>query len=254
MKHQDYSRKLWEAEIKHTPIPSFSADFNGALPDAYKIQAETANTRIKAGEKLVGYKIGLTSLEAQKHFGITHPDFGHLFESMRLENGAVCPTEKLIAPKVEAEIAFIMGSDLKGPGVTVDQAKDAVESVVGALEIIDSRFEKWKINAFDTIADNGSSCRFVLGNRRLSLKEVDLPFIGMALSKDDEVMLTACGAAVMGNPLEALCFLANELSKFGRHLEEGHVVLSGSLGGMISMEKGVTYSAELLGLGKVSVQ
>lgn len=254
MKHEEYSKKLWEAEVKHAPISSFSEDFGGDLLEAYKIQDLVAQGRLKAGEKLVGYKIGLTSLQAQKHFGISHPDFGHLFETMQLKNGSACPLEKLIAPKVEAEIAFILGKDLKGPGVTAQTVAEAVESVVGALEIIDSRFENWKINAFDTIADNGSSCRFVLGEKRVNLKELDLPFVGMALSKGEEVQLTACGAAVMGNPLEALAFLANELSKHGKELKKGHVVLSGSLGGMLSMEKGAHYSAELLGLGKVSVK
>lgn len=252
-RHEALAQKLWDSETNRKAIQPFSLEFGSKIEDAYQIQCSTAQLRLSRGEKLVGYKIGLTSLEAQKHFGISHPDFGHLFESMEIKTGSKVNLNELIQPKIEAEIAFMMGADLKGPGVTYEQAKRAVAYVCAALEIIDSRFENWKIGAFDTIADNGSSARFVLGETRMPLSELDLPHLGMALSKNNEVQLTAAGAAVMGDPIQAVCFLANELARVGKCLEKGQIVLSGSLGGMLTMEKGTIYSAEILKLGKVWV-
>ena len=163
-------------------------------------------------------------------------------------------TSDLIQPKIEGEIAFVLGRDLKGPGITVVDAIGAVDYAVAALEIIDSRIKDWKITAVDTISDNGSSARFVLGGIKRPLAGLNLPHLGMCLSKNGEVALTAAGAAVMGNPLNALVFLANELGSQGELLKAGQVVLSGSLGGMIAVRPREFYSCEIASLGRVSVR
>lgn len=246
--------ELHVAETTREPIEPLTERFHLDLDAAYQVQMMNAARSLKQGNRLVGYKIGLTSLEAQKHFGITHPDFGHLFHTMVLDQDAEFDVSTLIQPKIEAEVAFILGRDLKGPGVTIAEAARAVDSVMGAFEIIDSRIKDWRIKAADTIADNGSSSRFVLAGTPVRLTELDLPHVGMALSKNGEVSLTASGAAVMGNPLNALVFLANELGEHGRPLMAGEVILSGSLGGMLPMRPGEFYTAEFLKLGRVGLR
>lgn len=245
---------LYEAETKRIPIEPLSDKHNLSLDAAYQVQMMNAARCLKQGKKLVGYKIGLTSLEAQKHFNLTHPDFGHLFDTMVIDGDSELDLNELISPKIEGEIAFVLGRDLQGPGITVAEAIRSVDSVMGAFEIIDSRIRDWKIKASDTIADNGSSARVVLTGKPTSLKHLDLPHVGMALSKNGEVTLTACGAAVMGNPLNALVFLANELGNHGRSLLAGEVILSGSLGGMIAMKPNENYTAEFLKLGRVDIR
>jgi 2-oxopent-4-enoate hydratase len=251
---QNLADKLFEAEKSRTPIDPLSADAKLSLEDAYGIQLRNAARQLHHGGRLVGYKIGLTSREAQKQFGVFEPDFGHLFESMAvLEDGELVLSE-LIQPKIEGEIAFLLARELKGPGVTALDALLAVDSALVCMEIVDSRIANWKIKGVDTIADNGSSSRFVVGARRVSLKNLDLPLLGMALSKNGEVQATGAGAAVMGNPLNAVAFLANELAKFDRGLLPGQVVLSGAVSAMLPVKAGEFYTCEMAKLGKVTVR
>jgi 2-keto-4-pentenoate hydratase len=151
-------------------------------------------------------------------------------------------------------MAVVLGRDLKGPGVTIVDVLDAVEYATTALEIIDSRIKDWKITATDTISDNGSSALFVLSSVKQSITGIDLSSLGMALSQNGEVRVTGAGAAVMGNPLGAVVFLANELGKHDRSLLAGEVILSGSLAGMLSISSGDFYTCEIASLGKTSVR
>ncbi len=252
---QSLADRLHWAEEKRTPIEALTTTEKGlTMEDAYGIQLRNAARQLHHGARLVGYKIGLTSREAQKHFGVFEPDFGHLFENMCLPEDGECVLSELIQPKIEGEIAFVMGKELKGPGVTAFEALAAVDSAMVCMEIVDSRIAGWKIKAIDTIADNGSSSRFVMSARRVSLRDLNLPLLGMAISKDGEVQSTGAGAAVMGNPLNAVAFLANELAKFDRGLLPGQVVLSGAISSMITMKAGEFYTCEMAKLGRVTLR
>jgi 2-keto-4-pentenoate hydratase len=247
--------KLDKAEATCVPISPLVETYPGMEEkDAYQIQWMVASRALRAQRHLVGYKIGLTSLEAQKHFKVFEPDYGHLFDSMSVNEESEIYLHKLIQPKIEGEIAFVLGQDLKGPGITPAQVMKAVDYVTTSFEIIDSRIQNWKITAKDTIADNGSSARFVLAGKKTKLDGLALPHLGMALYKNNEVVITGAGSAVMGNPLNAVAFLANLLAQQDRGLLEGQVVLSGSIGGMVSMSPGDHFSVEIQTLGKVSVR
>lgn len=222
--------------------------------DSYQIQWMVASRALRAQRRLVGYKIGLTSLEAQKHFKVFEPDYGHLFDSMSVPEDSELDLSKLIQPKIEGEIAFVLGRDLKGPGITPSQVLRAIDYVTACFEVIDSRIKNWKITARDTIADNGSSARFILAGQKTKIEKVSLPQLGMALTKNNEVVVTGSGAAVMGNPINAVAFLANMLGKHDRALLEGQVVLSGSIGGMVSMQSGDHFSVEIQKLGRATIR
>lgn len=246
---------LHQAEESRSPIEALSTSFPQlTLEDAYEIQLINAKRAQSSGRRLVGYKLGLTSEAAQKHFGVFEPDFGHLFADMCVMDAGVIQLNGLIAPKIEGELAFVLSGDLRGPNVTMVDVIRNVEYVMVSLEIIDSRIRDWKIGAVDTIADNGSSSRFVLGGKKIRLDELDLPSAKMSLNRNKKTVVTATGSAVMGNPLNAVVFLANELAKFGSGLEAGQVILSGSLGGMIDMVAGETYTCVIPSLGTVSVR
>lgn len=252
---QNLAEQLQRAETERVAVEPFSARFPELNVDVSRdIQLINVARRLREGERIVGYKLGLTSREAQAHFKVFQPDFGHLFETMSVEEEGVLELKSLIRPKIEAEIAFVMGKDLRGPGVTVADAAVSVDCALASLEIIDSRFKDWKVTAADLIADNAASSRFVLGSVPRKITDLDLTSIGMALSCNGEVMVTASGAAVMGSPLNAIVFLANQLGKSGRGLQAGDIVLSGSLGGMLNITATASYTAEFQGLGRVSVR
>ncbi|MBM4302841.1 MAG: hypothetical protein FJ112_00775 [Deltaproteobacteria bacterium] len=247
--------KLDRAEATCTPVPSLVETYpQMEQKDAYQIQWMVASRALRAQRHLVGYKIGLTSLEAQKHFKVFEPDYGHLFDSMSVNQDSELDLTKLIQPRIEGEIAFVLGRDLRGPGITPAHVMRAVEFVTTSFEIIDSRIQNWKITARDTIADNGSSARFVLSGKKQKLEGLNLAHLGMALSKNGEVVVTGSGAAVMGCPLNAVAFLANTLAVHDRGLLEGQIILSGSIGGMVSMQSGDHFSVEIQKLGRVTVR
>ncbi len=247
--------KLDKAEATCTPIAPLVQSYPAMEEkDAYQIQWMVASRALRAQRRLVGYKIGLTSLEAQKHFNVFEPDYGHLFDSMAISEDSEIDLSKLIQPKIEGEIAFVLGRDLKGPGITPSQVIRAIDYVTTSFEVIDSRIKDWKITAKDTIADNGSSARYILAGQKTPLEKVHLPHLGMALCKNNEVVVTGSGAAVMGNPINAIAFLANTLGKHDRALLEGQVVLSGSIGGMVSMQSGDHFSVEIHKLGRANIR
>jgi 2-keto-4-pentenoate hydratase len=244
-----------EAERKTTPIAALSKQVPDITKEeAREIQELNVGRKMRLGHRVVGYKIGLTNREAQKHFNVFEPDMGHLFDSMSGMHQGEIDLTQLIQPKIEGEIAFVLGRDLRGPGITIADALDAVDSVFVALEIIDCRYDSWRITHPDLIADNGASGRFVLAPIRKRLRNLDLGSVGMALSQNGEVMTTGAGSAVMGNPVEALVFLANELGKRSRHLHAGEIILSGAVTGMLSVSPGDSFTCEAANLGQVSIR
>lgn len=220
---------------------------------AYAVQQRVNQARVAAGATVVGHKIGLTSAAVQAQLGVDRPDFGLLFDDMGYASGAEVPMERLLQPKVEAEIAFVLAEDLEVGPLDVAQVRSAVAYAVAALEIVDSRVAAWDISYGDTVADNASSGLYVLGGRQVSLTDVEPLAVEMSMSIDGEVVSTGTGAACLGDPLAALSWLARTAREVGTPLRAGHVVLSGALGAMAPVTEGAHVSAEVSGLGSVSV-
>jgi len=222
--------------------------------EAYRIQLAFIELKKAAGAKVVGKKIGLTSKAMQKMLNVDQPDYGHILDGMVLQDGAQFRVAELIQPKIEAEIAFIMDRDLKGPGVTPMQVMAATRFVVPALEIIDSRIEGWQIKLCDTIADNASSARVVLGSSPRRVDERDLKLVGMILEKNGDIVQTGAGGAVLGHPAVAVAWLANAVGQFGVSLNAGDIVMPGALCGAVDVAAGDLLQATYDGLGSVSVR
>jgi 2-keto-4-pentenoate hydratase len=199
-----------------------------------------------------GHKIGLTSAAIQRQLGVEEPDFGHLFADMEI-TGATLRMNRFIAPRVEPELAFVLGRELHGPQVTTREAAAAVHQVLPALEIIDSRIADWRIGLPDTVADNASSGAYVLGTTGVPLHRLDLDRLGCVLRVGSEVAATGTASAVLGNPLAGLAWLANTLGRYGTVLQPGQVILSGSMTAAVNLVPGRTISAEFDGLGHLSL-
>lgn len=223
------------------------------ISDAYHIQMANVELRTAAGARVIGKKIGLTSHAMQQFLGVGEPDFGHLFNDMLFPEESVVDRAAFLQPKIEAELAFIMGEDLTGPGVTLPDVLRCAAAVVPAFEIIASRIADWKIKIEDTIADNGSSAGLVLGSRLRPVDSVNLKYVGMVLEKNGIILETAAGAAVMGHPAEAVAWLANKLGETGISLHKGEIVLAGSLTKAMEVGPGDVFTATFGGLGNVKV-
>jgi len=249
--HGNIARRLWEAERTGIAIPAPSEEQPElTIPDAYEIQRRGRGLRLDAGERLVGRKIGLTSKAMQEALGVDQPDYGVLLASMVTRSGATIPISRLIAPRVEAEIAFVLDSDLPGPGVTRDDVLAATREVMPALEVIDSRVADWRITIVDTIADNASSARAVLGEAR-PLDGLDLAAIEMTMKVGARAE-HGRGDAVLGHPAEPVAWLANALADYGEGLQAGDVVLPGALAKAVSVTGGQVAWADFGALGTAS--
>ena len=247
--------ELYRAERERKTLPPLTERYpKVGTDDAYRIQLALVELKKNAGANIVGKKIGLTSKAMQKMLNVDQPDYGHIFDNMIIEEGAVFPAGELIQPKIEPEIAFIMDRDLKGPGVTAIQVLAATRFVVPALEIIDSRIEGWRIKLCDTIADNASSARVVLGSSPKQVDERDLKLVGMILEKNGEIVQTGAGGAVLGHPAVAVAWLANAVGRFGVSLNAGDIIMPGALCGAVDVGAGDLLQASFDGLGTVSVR
>ena len=246
--------QLLRSEKQRVPIdPLTSSRPELTASVAYAIQMRMVQRKIESGERVAGKKIGLTSLAIQQMLGVFEPDYGHLFHSMRVADGGSVPANSLIQPKIEGEIAFVLKNALSGPGVTLEDVLQATEYVAPALEIIDSRIRNWEIKLADTVADNGSSAMFVVGTQRTAPRDRNLSAVEMVLRRNEEPAVTGTGAAVMGNPVASVAWLANKLSEFGVRLLAGEVILSGSIGKAIDVRAGDSIQADFDGLGSVRV-
>lgn len=253
-KIQDFAAQLAQAEATKVGIdPLIVSDPEITVDDAYYIQLENIKKKLEAGQKIVGKKIGLTSVAVQKMLGVDEPDYGHLLDTMVVENGGTIDTKDMLQPKVEGEIAFILKKDLKGPNVTAVDVIQATDYVVPALEIVDSRIQDWKISLRDTVSDNASSGLYVLGGKPTKLEDINLELVGMALYQNGEVSNTGVGAAALGNPATCVAWLANRLADYDITLKAGEVILSGALSGMVAANPGDNFVARFAHLGQVSV-
>ena len=224
------------------------------IDDAYLVsQRVLESTR---GEvRRVGRKIGLTSPAVQQQMGVDTPDFGVLLADMALGDADPIPAGRLLQPKVEAEIAFVLGRDLPDAPVVASDVLRATDFVVAAIEVVDSRISDWDISIIDTVADNASSGMFVLGGSPRRLTDIDdLRSIEMTLTCQGETLSAGSGAACLGHPINAVVWLANAVAQRGAPLQEGEVILSGSLGALVAAEPGQTYEAVFSGLGSVRAQ
>lgn len=224
------------------------------VADAYAIQSTTIGRRVDAGATVRGRKVGLTSQAMQALLGVEEPDFGVLLDDMFVEDGDAIDLGSMVQPRVEAEMAFVMERDLGGPGVSTADALSAIGGVLPSIEIVDSRVADWRIKLVDTIADNASSGRLVLGGRISRVADLDLRLTGMALSRGGEVVDTGAGAAALGNPVRCVAWLANKLGSFGLGLKAGDVVLPGAVHRMLPVSPGDVFRAEFAHLGAVTVR
>jgi len=224
------------------------------IGDAYAIQQRMMKRRLDAGEKVVGKKIGVTSKAVMNMLGVFQPDFGWLTDAMVYNEGEAIEAKTLIQPKAEGEIAFVLKKTLKGPGVSAADVLAATEGVMACFEIVDSRIQDWKIKIQDTVADNASCGVYVLGDRLVDVRDVDLATCGMVLEKNGEIVATGAGAAALGHPANAVAWLANTLGAHGIALEAGEVVLSGSLAIMVPVQAGDNLRVSIGGIGSCSVR
>jgi len=224
------------------------------LAAAYQVQKLNAELALGAGRRISGKKIGLTSAAVQKQLGVNQPDYGVLFADMEVPSGGAIGISRVLQPKVEAEVALVIGKELHHPDTTLAELIAAVEFVLPALEIVGSRVANWDISIVDTIADNASSGAYVLGNRPVKLADVDLSLCGMALYHRGEPVSVGAGIACLGHPLTAALWLARTMAQVGQPLMPGEVVLTGALGPMVPVTAGETYEASINGLGRVSVE
>ncbi|MGI9599294.1 MAG: 2-keto-4-pentenoate hydratase [Acidimicrobiales bacterium] len=248
----EVASRLYEAEASRTPIAPIRDAFGaGDLSTAYAVQLANVERGIAAGRRVVGRKIGLTNPAVQTQLGVDQPDFGTLFADMAYADGVEIDSTRLIQPRVEAEVALVLAQDLAGDQINVLDLLRATAYALPALEIVDSRISDWDIRITDTIADNGSSALFVVGNSPVPLDAVDLRSISMSMRVNDQVVSEGGGAACLDNPLHAAIWLANAMVDNGSPLRAGDVVLTGALGPMVSTGPGDQVVAEMTGLGTV---
>lgn len=222
-----------------------------SIDDAYAIQRINTDHHLASGRRVVGCKIGLTSLTVQNQLGVDQPDFGMLFDHMGYGDGEPIPAEILHQPRIEAEIAFVIGRDLAMLNPGHHDVLNAIEYALPALEIVGSRIADWNIGITDTIADNASSCAYVLGSAPRRLSDFDLRLCGMSMERRGSLVSVGAGAACLGNPLNAIVWLARTMTALGTPLKAGDVVLSGALGPMVAVAPGDVFEARINGLGSV---
>jgi 2-keto-4-pentenoate hydratase len=245
--------RLVEAACARTPCaPVRELLSDGDLDDGYAVQQAVAALTYTPGRRRVGRKIGLTSGAVQRQMGVDRPDFGVLHSDMALGDDEPVPGSRLLQPRVEAEVAFVLGRDLPERPVGLVDVLRATEFVVAAIEIVDSRIRGWDITIVDTVADNASSGMFVLSGAPRSLSTIpDLREASMRLTCDGVEVAAGVGSACLGHPANAVVWLANEVLDRGDPLQAGEVILSGSLGPLVPAEPGRRYEAVIEGLGSV---
>jgi 2-keto-4-pentenoate hydratase len=245
---------LAAAERDRAPIPKVVESYPGMdVVDSYEVQLINIRRRLEAGATVRGHKVGLSSHAMQEMMGVDEPDYGHLLSDMECFSDVPVAADRYCYPRVEVEVAFILGDSLPGEGCTEDDVIRATEAVAPSIELIDSRVLDWKIGIVDTIADNASSAGFILGRERVAPGDIDLLAIEARLLKNGEQVASGRSDAVLGNPVTAVAWLARKVATFGVRLEAGHVILPGSVHRAIDAAAGDAFRAEFDGLGSVSL-
>lgn len=250
----ELAAQLLQAQATATPIQPFSERFAGYNTEAaYRIQQSLVEQKLAQGHVIIGKKIGFTSEKLRQQYNVSEPDYGVLFEDCVLMEHEPLEIDRLYRPRVEAEIAFILKGDLDKPGVTVADVVRATEGIMPAIEIVDTRFEDWRVTVSDTIADQAGNARIVLGGVMQPLSDFDLRFIGLSIFKNGKLMDSATGSTVFGNPVHAVVWLANKMYELGSPLQKGEVIMSGSFTPVFPIGKGDYVEAIFDRLGKVTV-
>jgi 2-keto-4-pentenoate hydratase len=253
--HAEAADLLWSVYQTRVPVEPLVEKYSGlTLDDAYEVQLLQIRRRVASGGRVKGHKVGLTSAAMQRQMGVDQPDYGHLLDDMFWLEHQPIPVSRFLQPRVEPEVAFVLKRPLQGPGVTVAEAAAAVDFVLPALEIIDSRIQDWKIGLLDTIADNASSGGVVLGSTPTPLPATDLRLGGCNLHRNGDLAATGAGGAVLGSPLTSLVWLVNTVGAQGVALEAGHVILPGSITASIPASAGDAVTATFAGLGSVTAR
>lgn len=256
----EIARRLYAAERNRTPIRQLSLDYpDMTIDDAYAVQRALVDLKVADGRVVKGRKIGLTSKVMQRAVSIDEPDYGALFDDMFVENGGRVPLGRFIRPRIEVELAFVLGEPLRGPGVTLFDVLRATEFVTPALEILDARVQMSDPDTghlrtiVDTIADNAADAGLVLGGRVFRPLDVDLRWVAALLSRNGTIEESGVAAAVLNHPGNGVAWLANRLAPHGVSLQRGEVILSGSFTKPVFAEPGDTFVADYGPLGTVSV-
>lgn len=254
-KIRQYGDELYHCWLnRRTVAPLREREPDITIEDAYRIQERFVARRVAAGEAIVGKKIGATSKPVQDFLGVYQPDFGMLTSGMVYQEGDTIDLGTLIQPKAEAELAFVLKEDLKGPGVTAMDVIRATDYVLPCFEIVDSRVTAWNIKIQDTVADNASCGVYVLGKAKGDPRKLDITLAGMVLEKNGEVFSTGVGAAVQGSPANAVAWLANTLGELGIPFKAGEVILSGSQSALVPVVDGDELVCTVGGLGSCRVK
>lgn len=250
---QKAADRLLRASQLHEPCaPVRDLIGEKGIESAYRVQKINTERRIKQGCRLVGRKTGLTAKSVQAQLGVEQPDYGMLFDDMNIPLGSEIATDAVMQPKVEAEIAFIMGDDLNSEALTASDIMASVDYAVAAIEVVGSRVADWNISIHDTIADNASSGLFVLGDMPKRLSEINLRLCGMMMERRGELISNGAGVACLGSPVTACLWLAKVMAREGYPLSKGDIVLTGALGPMASVKAGDAVTARINGLGSVA--
>ncbi|KAA0021988.1 2-keto-4-pentenoate hydratase [Antrihabitans cavernicola] len=246
--------RLDEAERTRVPIgPLTSAHPDIDVVDAYEIQLINIRRRVQGGARVVGHKVGLSSLAMQQMMGVDEPDYGHLLAEMEVFEDEPVAAARYCYPRVEVEVGFVLGADLPGADCTEQDVLDATVAFAPSIELIDSRILDWKIGLSDTIADNASSAGFILGKERVEPADIDIKGIDAVLTCNGEQIAAGRSDAVLGNPVTAVAWLAQKVDSFGVRLKAGDIVLPGSCTRAIDVHPGDHFRADFTGLGSVSL-
>lgn len=245
---------LIEAERTARQVPQLSHRWpDMTIEDAYAVSSEVASRKVEHGAKIIGHKVGLTSKAMQRSSQINEPDFGYLLDYMLIPDGGKAPHERYCKPRVEIELAFVLGRALQGPGVSLVDALRATEYVVPAIEIVDARIQDQR-TIVDTVSDNGAAAGLVLGGRPILPHQVDLRWVGGIMYRNGEIEETGVAAGVLGHPALGLAWLANKIGQHGTSLDPGHIVLTGSFTRVVFAQKGDTLHGDFGELGGVALQ
>jgi 2-oxo-hept-3-ene-1,7-dioate hydratase len=248
------AEKLAKADTNRSVITQPSQTYPAMdIEDAYAVQMQWAKLRQAAGARIIGHKIGLTSRAMQMASKISEPDYGHLLDDMLYADGATISVSRFINPRLEVEIAFVLGQSLKGPGIQVHDVLRATEFITPAMEIIDYRTEVPRAIT-DTIADNAAAAGIVIGGRVMRPLDVDLRWIGATLSKNGGIEESGVSAAVLGHPAAGVAWLCNKLASLDTGLVAGEIILSGSFTRPVSVSAGDVIHADFGSLGALAVR
>ena len=250
---KEVARMLIEAEANVKQIPaSMKPDFT--METAYAVQNAIRDAKVKKGLRVVGKKIGFTSQAMRKLFEISEPDYGNLFSDQIYSQGTPIKRDKFTRPLVEGEIAFILKGDLKGPGIGASDVVRATEGVMACVELLDSRWDLPKLIGLDSIADNGTGAGFLLGSKLVPLNDLDLRLIAMYIEKNGALISSGAGVEALGDPLNAVAWLANKMSEYKDCLKAGDIILSGALTGAVPMQAGDSMQVYFSALGSISLR